>query len=55
MLRYAKAVVGALLAGLASLQAALPDGVTGEEWVAVAVATLAALGAVWAVPNRATE
>jgi EamA domain-containing membrane protein RarD len=50
--QYAKAVVGALVAGLTALGTALLDeAVTPAEWVAVAVAALTALGVVWAVPN----
>ncbi len=50
---YAKAIVGALLAGLGALGTALADNqVTTVEWVGVAVATLGALGIVYAVPNR---
>jgi hypothetical protein len=49
---YAKAVVGFLLAGLGAVWVALDDGqVTTQEWVGVAVAALATLGGVWAVPN----
>jgi hypothetical protein len=51
--QYAKAVVGALVAGLTALSAALSDGqVTEAEWVGIAAATLIAAGAVWGVPNR---
>lgn len=49
-----KAITGGLLAGLASLQAALPDGLTDSEKVGVAIATLLGLGIVYAVPNRQT-
>lgn len=52
MLGYAKALIAAALAGLASAQAALPDGITQAEWVAIAIATLSGLGIVAAVPNR---
>ena len=53
---YAKAIVGALVAGLTALGTALADDtVTGAEWVGVAVATLGALGIVYAVPNRPAE
>lgn len=56
MLGYAKAIVGALVAGLTALSAALADGqVTEGEWIGVAVATLAAAGVVWGVPNKDTE
>lgn len=52
MTAYLKAITGALIAGLGSLYQALDnDNVTGQEWVAVAIATLAALGIVWGVPN----
>lgn len=50
---YLKAIVAALVAGLGSLYQALDqDGVTAQEWVAVALATVAALGAVYRTPNR---
>lgn len=50
---YAKAIVGALTAGLGALGTALTDGdVSAQEWVAVASATLVALGVVFGVPNR---
>lgn len=53
MRAYAKALVGALVAGLTALGTAAADGtLTGGEWVAAAVAALLALGAVWATPNR---
>lgn len=49
----AKALTGALAAGLASLSAGLTDGsMSPSEWVTVAVAVLVAFSAVWAVPNR---
>ena len=50
---YAKAVIGGAVAGLTALGTALADDkVTTGEWVGVAVATLAALGIVYAVPNK---
>jgi hypothetical protein len=51
---YAKAIVGALIACLASVQQALDkDGhITSNEWVAIVIATLVAGGAVFAIPNR---
>lgn len=51
---YAKAIIAAIVAGLGSLYQAL-DGnseVTAQEWVAVAMTTLAGLVAVFAVSNR---
>lgn len=52
-MRYAKAIVGALVAGLGVLAGALTDGqVTAAEWVAVASAAVGALAVVWAVPNK---
>jgi len=49
--RYAKAVVGAILAGLGALSTALTDGVTATEWVLVAIAVFGSFGMVWATPN----
>ena len=50
---YLKALVGALVAGLTSLQAALDNGgITAQEGVTAGIATLVALGVVWAVPNK---
>lgn len=50
---YAKAWTAAVVAGLTALGTALIDEqVSPAEWVGVAVATLGALGAVYAVPNR---
>ena len=50
--KYAKAITAALIAGLTALQGAWDGGVTGGEWIAIAVATLAGAGIVYAVPNR---
>lgn len=58
---YAKAVTGAVVAGLGALGAALvPDSenvvaVTAGEWVAVVTATLVASYAVWQIPNKDPE
>lgn len=50
---YAKAITGAVVAGLTALGTALTDGaVTPVEQVTIALATLTGLAAVWAVPNR---
>lgn len=50
---YAKALIGALIAGLASLQQALDDSaVTAQEWTGVVIALLSGLALVWAIPNR---
>lgn len=50
--KYAKAIVGAVVAGLAVLQTAMQDdNMTANEWIGVAAATLGALALVWAVPN----
>lgn len=49
---YAKAVTGAVVAGLTSALAALDDGtVTPPEWAGIIATVLVAAGAVWAVPN----
>lgn len=53
---YAKAIVGALIAGLSALGIALDDGaVTYQECVTIAIAALTALATVWAVPNAQPE
>lgn len=51
-MRYAKAVVGALVAGLTSLQSNVDGGLTAQEILQAIIATLIALGVVWAVPNK---
>lgn len=52
MTSYLKAIVAALVAALTSLYQALDrGGVTNQEWVAVVLAGLLALGTVWGVPN----
>lgn len=49
---YAKALVGALTAGLGAAAVALADEkITTSEWVTIAIAALGALGVIWAVPN----
>jgi hypothetical protein len=48
----AKAIAGGLVAFGSALGVALPDGVDGSEWLAIAVATLAGLGIVYGVPNK---
>ena len=53
---YAKALTGALIAGLASLQQSLDDStVSAQEWTGIAIATLSGLALVWAIPNRDPE
>lgn len=50
---YMKAIVGGLVAGLTALGTAMTDDtVSTAEWVGIAVATLGALGIVYATPNR---
>jgi hypothetical protein len=49
---YAKAFVGAAVAGLGSAGVALNDGhINASEWVTIASATLVAFGAVFGVKN----
>lgn len=51
---YAKSIVAAVVAGLGSLYQAL-DGdnfVSSQEWIAVVMTTLTALGVVFAIPNK---
>lgn len=53
MTAYAKALTGALVAGLAVLATSLDnDVVTAQEWIYAAIAFLTALGAVYAIPNK---
>jgi hypothetical protein len=53
--RYAKAIVGAIMAVLTGLATALTDGhVTATEIVTMAIVGLGALGIVWGVPNDTT-
>lgn len=52
---YAKALVGALTAGLGAYATALDDGITTQEWVTVAIAALAGGGFVFGVPNKDPE
>ena len=52
---YSKAIVGFILAALTATGTALTDGeITTAEWVAVAIAAVATLTAVYAVPNTET-
>ena len=55
-MQCAKAIVGALIAALAILGGYLVNNtsfgdITAGQWVAVAIAFLAGLAAVWAIPN----
>lgn len=51
-MKYAKFIVAALIAGATTLQAAVTDdAVTSQEWIAIALAALAAVG-VYFVPNK---
>jgi hypothetical protein len=51
-MKYAKALVAAVLAGLTAIGTGLTDDVlTQAEWVAAAIAFVGAGGAVWGIPN----
>lgn len=51
--KYAKAIVGAVMAFLGALGTALTDGsVTANEWVTIASFTVGALAVIWGVPNK---
>ena len=53
---YAKAIAGALTAGLTAAATALTDGsVDPVESITIAIAVITALGVIWAVPNKAPE
>lgn len=50
--RYAKAIIGAIVAGLGALAQALTDGqITATEWAIVVGALLSGLALVWGYPN----
>ena len=50
----AKAVIGSVVGGLGAAVTALEDGViVTAEWLTVAIVALTALGAIFAVPNKA--
>ena len=50
--KYLKAIYGAVVAGLGALATAYVDNViSGAEWIAIALVTLTAFGAVWGVKN----
>lgn len=49
---HRKAIVSGITAGLVALIAAFPDGITAEEWAAIAAAVLFPFGITWAVPNK---
>jgi len=56
MLLYLKAVAAAVITGLGALQIAYADNrITDQEWVGIGIATLVALGGVWAVPNKPAD
>lgn len=53
MAKYAKAIVGAIVAALGTTQIALTDSIISPvEWVQIASVTIAALGLIWGVPNE---
>ena len=53
---YGKAIIGAVVAGLNVLYQALDTGgVSGQEWVAVAIAFLTTGGVVFSIPNKDPE
>jgi hypothetical protein len=55
-MKYAKAIVGFLVAGLGSVATAMADEVvTGQEWVTAILVAVGALGFVWGVPNRTED
>lgn len=51
-----KAIIGAIITGLGTLSVAYSDDhISNQEWITVAIATLTALGGVWAVANKDSE
>ena len=52
MSKYAKAVVGAIIVGLATTQVALTDNIISNvEWLQIVSEVVASLGLIWALPN----
>lgn len=50
--KYAKAIIGAVVAGAGALGTAIADGhVTAQEWVFILATAVAGLAAVWGYPN----
>lgn len=47
-----KAIYAGAVAGLTGLGVAMQDGVTAQEWVGIALATLIAYGGVYGLNNR---
>jgi hypothetical protein len=50
----AKSIAAGATAFGGAFAVAVPDGITGSEWVTITVATIVAVAATWAVPNRPT-
>lgn len=54
--KYAKAFVGAAIAGLGAVGTAMGDDVVSpREWVTVAIVALVTLAGVWAIPNATAK
>lgn len=54
-MRYAKAIVAMMIAGLGVMLTSLDNGgISGSEWIQVALAALSALGLTYVVPNTPT-
>jgi hypothetical protein len=54
--RYAKAIVGALVAAAGTWGTAMSDGsITATEWSAIVVTALLSLGVIWGVRNTSAE
>ncbi len=54
MSKYAKAITAALVAGYAMYQSLSPP-ITSAQWIGIAVTTVVAGLAVWAVPNTSSD
>lgn len=56
MIAWIKTIAKAIAAGAAAFgaafaAAAVDEAITGNEWVTIAIATVVAIAAVWAIPN----
>ena len=53
---YGKALIGAVVAGLnVAYQALDNDTISGQEWIAIAIAVLTTGGVVFSIPNKDPE
>lgn len=47
-----KAIVSAVVAGVVTLVAVYPNGISSDEWGQVIIAVIVGAGLTWAIPNK---